>query len=477
MGTLISLPVTLGSSFVASGLGACCSNLCSKTMNSLGSSSLGTRLLYAIWLLFNSLISWVSMSANKSLLWPGDTCASTGECGFFTVHRLNFALGLMHLLLAIALFGVKSTKDARSSLQNSWWSLKFLVYIGLVVLSFVLPNGFFVSFSKWVSVPSGAIFIIVGLILLVDFAHEWAETCIYHIESDDESSSFWRKLLVVGTSAMYAASLAMIIVMFVVFCHDNCTMNQAAVTVNCICIIIITGLSIHPKIQEANPKCGLAQSSMVSVYCTYLIMSAMSSEPDDKNCNPLARSSGTRNASVVLGSLFTFVAIAYTTTRAAANTALQGSNSNGAIYLDDDVEYEGLGRQARNQLRYEAIRQAVEEGSLPESALYDTTWLGGPSSAVEDTSNDDNMDDDEVIETKYNYALFHGIFFIATQWIAILLTINVTQDDVGNFIPVGRTYFYSAVKIGSSWLCYCLYGWTVLAPVIMPDRFEFDEYY
>ena len=116
-------------------------------------------------------------------------------------------------------------------------------------------------------------------------------------------------------------------------------------------------------------------------------------------------------------------------------------------------------------------------GDVYKRQLYDTTWLGGPSSAVEDTSNDDNMDDDEVIETKYNYALFHGIFFIATQWIAILLTINVTQDDVGNFIPVGRTYFYSAVKIGSSWLCYCLYGWTVLAPVIMPDRFEFDEYY
>lgn len=230
---------------------------------------------------------------------------------------------------------------------------------------------------------------------------------------------------------------------------------------------------MNPKIQEANPKSGLAQSSMVSVYCTYLTMSAMSSEPDDKMCNPLVRSSGTRKFSIILGSLFTFIAIAYTTTRAAANSAFQGTNTNGAIYLGNDIEYEGLGGQTRNQLRYEAIKQAVEEGSLPESALYDTAWLGtsSPTGAM------DNQNDDERIGTKYNYTLFHVIFFLATQWIAILLTINVTQDDVGDFIPVGRTYFYSWVKIVSAWICYALYGWTVVAPAIMPDRFDYENYY
>lgn len=473
MGAIVSLPVSLGGSFIASGLGACFSNLCSGMMTKVGSSSLATRLFYAGWLLLNSLVSWVSMSANKSILWPGSTCAATGECGFFTVHRLNFALGSLHLILALALVGVKSTKDARAGLQNSWWSLKFLAYAGLIVLSFAMPNSFFVFYSKWVSVPAGAIFIIVGLILLVDFAHEWAETCIYHVESEDENSSFWRKFLVAGTSVMYAASVAMTVAMAVVFCRGSCTMNQTAVTISTLLIIIVTALSVHPKVQSANPRCGLAQSSMVSAYCTYLTMSAMASEPDDKRCNPLIRSSGTRNASVVLGSLFTFVAIAYTTTRAAANSAFQGTNNNGPIYLGEDEEYTGLGSQSRNQLRYEAIRQAVEEGSLPESVLHDSTWMGSPGANEDGTTHDD----DEITGTKYNYALFHAIFFIATQWIAILLTINVTQDDVGDFIPVGRTYFYSAVKIGSAWLCYGLYAWTIVAPLIMPDRFEYDAFY
>ncbi|CCE61269.1 hypothetical protein TPHA_0A01860 [Tetrapisispora phaffii CBS 4417] len=472
MGAIISLPINFVGSFVASSLGGCCANAFSNVVSSVGSSSLGTRLLYAFWLLGNSLLSWISMSVNKSFLWPDKTCTATGECGFFTVHRLNFALSLMHLLLAGLLKNVKSTKDARAVLQNSWWSLKFLMYIIFIVFSFMLPNEFYIFFSKWVSVPSGSIFILVGLILLVDFAHQWAETCIEHVEAEDEHAKFWEIVLVVGTSSMYGVYLVMNIVMYIMFCHSDCNMNETALIINIILSLLASGISVHPKIQEANPKSGLAQSAMVAVYCTYLTMSAMASEPDDKRCNPLVRNSSTRSMSVIIGSIFTFITIAYTTTRAATNTAFQGNSGNGEVYLGDDLEYEGLGGQTRSQLRYEAIKQAVEEGSLPESALHDSTWLGN----INRDGSMDDANDDEKNGTKYNYSLFHLIFFLATQWIAILLTINITQDDVGNFIPVGRTYFYSWVKIISAWLCYGLYIWTIIAPIVMPERFEFDEY-
>lgn len=406
------------------------------------------------------------MSSNYSFLWPKKTCTSTGECGFFTVHRLNFALGVLHLLLSSALVNVRSTSDKRAALQNSWWLLKFLTYGLLVAFSFLLPNNFYVFFSKWVSVPSGSLFILVGLVLLVDFAHEWAEKCIQHVELEDENSSKWQKFLITGTGIMYVGALAMTIVMYVLFCHNNCTMNQVAVTINLLLSIITTGLSVHPKVQEFNPKCGLAQSSMVAIYGTYLTMSALASEPDDRQCNPFVRSSKTRKFSAILGSLFTFVAIAYTTTRAAANSAFNSNDQS--IFLDggDDIGYEGV-TQSRNQLRSEAIRQAVEEGALPESALYDNAW-------AETSGGSGSGGDDERVGTKYNYSLFHIIFFFATQWIAILLTINVTKDDVGDFIPVGRTYFYSWVKIISAWICYGLYGWTLVAPMVLPDRFGYE---
>lgn len=482
MGSLISLPITMGSSFLASCLGGCCSNMLSKLFNSVGSSSLGTRLLYAAALLINSVISWISMSANKTYLWPDKTCTSTGECGFFTVHRLNFALGVFHVIMAIILVGVKSTKDSRASLQNSWWSLKFIVYLILTIFAFKLPNSFYVFFSKWISVPSGSIFILIGLILMVDFAHEWVETCIYHVELEDENSSLWQKFLVLSTAGMFTVSLAMTVAMFILFAGDQCHMNKTAIIINIILSIVSVALSINPKIQAANPGVGLAQSSMVSMYCTYLTLSAMASEPDDKMCNPLVRNSGTRNLSIIVGSIFTFIAIAYTTTRAAANRALQGTNHNGQIFLDDDdeIEYAGLSGQTRNQLRFEAIKQAVDEGSLPESALYDAMLMVQPdnnhSSSRAHNEDDAGVKDDEYSGTRYNYTLFHVIFFLATQWIAMLLTINVGKDDVGDFIPVGRTYFYSWVKIVSAWICYALYTWTIIAPLVL-DRLDYDEYY
>ncbi|CAL9735111.1 hypothetical protein MOSE0_G07272 [Monosporozyma servazzii] len=480
MGAIVSLPITMGGSFLASCFGGCCSNMTSKLFESVGSSSLGTRFLYTAALLFNSVVAWISMSANKSYLWPGKTCTSTGECGFFTVHRLNFSLGIFHVFMGILLIGVKSTKDTRASFQNSWWSLKFIVYLLLNIFSFMIPNEFYIFFSKWVSVPSGSIFILIGLILMVDFAHEWVETCIYHVELEDENSSLWQKFLVFSTAGMYTVSVAMTITMFILFAGDECHMNKTAIIVNIILSTISVALSINPKIQEANPGVGLAQSSMVSVYCSYLTLSAMASEPDDKLCNPLVRNSGTRNLSIIVGSIFTFVAIAYTTTRAAANRALQGHNDNGQIFLDDndEIEYEGLNGQTRNQLRYEAIKQAVDEGSLPESALYDAMWMVRPNSngANDHEGSVDAVDDEEYSGTKYNYSLFHFIFFLATQWIAMLLTINVGKDDVGDFIPVGRTYFYSWVKIISAWICYGLYNWTIAAPLVM-DKFNHDEYY
>ncbi|AMD22189.1 HGL151Wp [Eremothecium sinecaudum] len=471
MGVLVSLPVSLGASFISSFLGSCCSTAISSIFSSVSgaSSSIAVRILYAVGLLINSLISWIAISANKSILWPSKTCTATGECGFFTVHRLNFALGAMHLLLCFTLLGVRSTRDPRAMLQNSYWWVKSIIYLLFVILAFYIPNGFYVVFSKYVSVPWAAQFILIGLVLLVDFAHEWAETCIRHVEEEDEHSKFWQRFLIYGTVLMYAVSFVMINIMLLMFCHNGCTMNIVAAVVNIVMIIFTTGASIYPSVQEFNPRSGLAQSSMVTMYCTYLTLSAMASEPDDRQCNPLVRSSGTRRASAILGSIFTFIAIAYTTTRAAANPAFHGGSS-GAVSLngDDELTYSGAGG-SRSQIRREVLREAVQEGSLPESVLYSHPWAQS-----NDDFDDDVAADEEHYSTKYSYSLFHYTFFVATQWIAILLTTNITQDDVGDFIPVGRTYFYSWAKIISAWMCYILYSWTLIAPVVMPERFSYD---
>src|SRR5690606_22563581 len=126
----------------------------------------------------------------------------------------------------------------------------------------------------------------------------------------------------------------------------------------------------HPTVQDYNSRAGLAQSAMVAIYCTYLTMSAVSMEPDDKQCNPLLRARGTRTASIVLGAIVTCLTIAYTTTRAATQTLVVGNKQGGFHQLTGD-EHGLVAHPPEPSERAQLIRQLVEEGSLPASALHE----------------------------------------------------------------------------------------------------------
>ena len=476
MGAVISLPLIPISSLASCCGAAACSALCTSIGGTFQSSIL-TRITYAFILLLNSLFSWIALSPfivhkleKASFGFINNKCGPDGsECISFTsVYRINFALGILHLILAGLLVNVNSTSNPRAVIQNGCWKMKIFAWISLIAVNFLLiPDNFFIFYGNNIAIVFSTIFLGIGLILLVDFAHAWAETCLEKIEMEDltgegeYNAGFWKKLLIGGTLTMYISSIILTIVMYWFFAGSGCNMNRTAITLNVIFGIIISIMSVNQTIQESNPHAGLAQSSMVVIYCTYLVMSAVSSEPDDKYCNPLIRSKGTRTASVVLGAFFTFIAVAYTTTRAAANSAFIDLDTA----IDSSDGYISSQPNVRNEMRYQAIKQAVDEGLLPESALSQMDLYDGEL-------NGDNVNDEERNTVKYNYVLFHIIFFLATQYVATLLTINVQQDDLGDFVPVGRTYFSSWVKIVSSWVCFVLYGWSLIAPVLWPDRFS-----
>jgi hypothetical protein len=267
---------------------------------------------------------------------------------------------------------------------------------------------------------------------------------------------------------MYLASLAMTIIQYIFFASSGCSMNQAAITINLLLWIAVSAISVHPTVQEYNPKAGLAQAAMVAIYCTYLTMSAVSMEPDeteDRRCNPLVLGQGTRTTTIILGAIATMLTVAYTTTRAATQSLGLGGSGRGQIQLPDDDEHDLVTTQpGRREMRAEALRRAVEEGSLPADALL--------SDDDESDAGDRTANDDERSSTQYNYAMFHIIFFLATAWVATLLTMDWDDKKQGDFATVGRTLWASWVKIVSAWVCYGMYIWTLIAPIVLPDRFD-----
>ncbi|QFZ27291.1 putative membrane protein [Clavispora lusitaniae] len=466
MGALISLPcVSTGA--ITSICGAItCFHFCNSIDGTIPSAIM-TRLTYAFVLMVNSLMSWVAMSPfivhkieKMSFGFINYSCGPDGKncIGFSSVHRINLALGTVHLILAAMFMNMRPASHVRLVVQNGCWKVKLFAWAALLAINFVvIPDSFFIFYGNHIALIFSTAFLGVGLILLVDFAHAWAETCLEKIELEEltgegeYNAGLWKKLLVGGTLAMYVCSIVLTVIMYIFFAAKGCSMNQTAISINLVLAVVISVASVNQSIQESNPNAGLAQASMVVLYCTYLVLSAVVSEPDDKMCNPLVRSRGTRTLSVIMGALFTFVALAYTTTRAA----------NSTFFEEEQAPKIDAQPSERAQMRYQAIKQAVDEGSLPQSALNQVSLY-----------DEDESRGKEKESESYNYTIFHIIFFLATQYISTLLTINVKQDDVGDFIPVGRTYFSSWVKIISSWVCYVLYGWSLVAPMIWPDRFS-----
>ncbi|KAF8659055.1 hypothetical protein AX16_001927 [Volvariella volvacea WC 439] len=499
MGLLFSLPIagvlgTVASSCLA-GVAFCFTSTAAsmffKSCNC--NSSIATRVGFAIIFSLNSMLAWLMKTdwairqiEKLAFDYIKMDCAG-GKCyGVLAVHRICFALSLFHFILSLALIGVKDTRDKRAAIQNGWWGPKVLLWLILLSVSFFIPNQFFMVWGNYIALIGATIFILLGLVLLVDFAHSWSEMCLENWENSPTGSNLWQWILIGSTALMYAFTISMTGVLYGYFAGSGCELNRFFISFNLALCIIITIMCVHPVIQEYNPRSGLAQSAMVAAYCTYLIVSAVGNHTHESaSCNPLRNhgnsADGTRRAATVLGGLFTFVAIAYSTTRAATQSrALVGKGKKGQIQLSDDslnghseMNYVTTQPGRTESPRYQALLAAVEAGAIPASALNDE-W------DEEDEEDTGEGRDDERTGTRYNYSWFHVIFAMGSMYVAMLLTDwNIVSKhpiegpvDPDNDVYIGRSEVAMWMRVVSSWLCMLLYIWSLIAPVLFPDRFE-----
>ncbi len=182
--------------------------------------------------------------------------------------------------------------------------------------------------------------------------------------------------------------------------------------------ILITITCVHPVVQEYNPRSGLAQSAMVAAYCTYLIVSAVGNHTHvNAACNPLRQgggsADGTRKAAIWLGGLFTFIAIAYSTTRAATQSRALVGDKKGRVRLDgsdsfnnpSELAYVSTQPGRTESPRYQALLAAVEAGAIPASALQED-WDDEEEELGESR-------DDERSGTRYNVSCTRGVVMLA----------------------------------------------------------------
>ncbi|KAF9330010.1 hypothetical protein BG006_006982 [Podila minutissima] len=468
----IALPALGGiGSILASCFSAAACSLACRSCNC--NNSIATRVGYALIMLVNSLLAWILLSdwASKQLesITHGYlklNCPDNSCYGVLGVQRVGFALALFHFILGVLLIGVHDSRSKRAAIQNGWWGPKVVVWMLLVVASFFIPTGFFIFYGNYVALIGAGIFILFGLVLLVDFAHTWSESCMEKWEVSDTNK--WQFILVGSTAIMYLGAIILTGIMYGFFAHSGCGMNIFWITFNLILAVAVTIIGIMPAVQEANPRSGLAQSSMVVIYCAYLVLSAVANEPNEHGCNPLSERRGTRTTTVLMGAVFTFLAVAYSTSRAATQggKAMLSNGDYAPLNTDSAMPLVNSQPGGTSMRRSDALLAAVESGALPVSALD------------EDDEDEDEGEydakDDEKNGVQYNYTFFHLVFAMAAMYIAMVLTNWNTfdkADGASNLILIGQSWPAVWVKVVSSWICYGLYGFSLLAPVLFPERF------
>ncbi|WBW73347.1 sphingolipid biosynthesis protein [Schizosaccharomyces osmophilus] len=442
MGLALSIPSVIGSSLTSVvGIGSSFVFASLLSLTNYIQSTVGAIISYAVLYLLNSLLSWCMLSSwfnNKlSKLSAGYLqfgCQDDGKCySVIAVHRLSFALVMFHCLFALILSLSNSRSAVSAKIQHSLWPFKIVLWILLIVASFFIPTSFMTFWGNVLSVIGSAFFIVYGLLLLVDFAHTWAEKCVERVLVTDSTTSKFS--LVGSTVGMYLIALLLTILAYVYFCASSCSFNQAINTINLLLCIAVSCLSVHPTVQEYNPRSGLAQASMVTCYTSYLILSALANRPDEGKCNPWSESAtGTQEFSKIIGAAFTFLTIVYSALR-----AVSGS--------DKDEDYDFFYGDSNNLSRERTLETDFDDDN-----------------GVSNSKND------------YNYIWFHVIFILAACYTGSLLTnwntMSVYEDKKNDvFVRIGFSYAAVWVKIITSWICHLLYAWTCLAPIFFPYRF------
>ncbi|KAJ3124001.1 hypothetical protein HK100_011415, partial [Physocladia obscura] len=317
-------------------------------------------------------------------------------------------------------------------------AIKTTIWAGLLVGCFFIPNTAIVAWSVSFATVGSVLFILIQIVLLIDFAYTISEVLLEWYESTED-----RKFLVVLIALTFVAFIVSVVVtglMYAWFAPTSCHLNIFFITANLVLCTIATLVSIAPDVQEVNPKSGIAQASMVALYATYLVASSLSSEPEDAayaQCNPLSKDEGTRTTGILMGAMFTLFSLSFTTTRAAVQSNVMGGAAVGGESSAPLISSQPTSRNMH-------LNSAIEAGAIAPSSLKD---------------DDDDEMDDEADGVSYSYTFFHVIFMLASYYLAELITNweTLTLDNGTGEAQVGKGWGAVWVKVVSGWIVILLY--------------------
>lgn len=448
------------SSCVASLAGWAALSCCSiATKEALSNSA---RVAWSALFFVAMVVAWVMRDFGKVLLekipWivRNQMDLSDKWFGQQAVYRLSLGSCLFFCTMAAIMAGVKYKSDARDKyLHHGNWLVKLGVWLLFAAFPFLLPNEFIEAYS-WAARFGSGFFLIIQMIILLDFVQGWNDSWV---EAGEEDVS-WLYALLGATISSYVGVIVLSALMFAWFsptsATDGCSFNVALITVSLVLIVTISLASLHPALAQTRQGGGsIFPAAIISLYCAYLCFSSLQSEPADYACNGLGSVTtlAASNGTLAIGMIFTLLSVVYAAFRAGSNSRLfvlddshdaAENNPERTSLLDQESQLTSAGLDGAPPVDQGVSRQPAEAPKAPSSSL------------------------DDFKPVSYNYSFFHLIFALASMYISMLMTGWGSQVQDKERLDQGWASVW--VKIVAQWFTATLYLWTLVAPVLFPDR-------
>jgi len=372
------------------------------------------------------------------LYWYDYQLCNTDKCvGFGAAYRISFTLCIFFLFHALALYSNSCQK-----IDQGFWMPKIFCLIFLLIIAYIIPNEFFDGYTHVARVVGG-IFLLLQIIILIDFAYAWSEDW----NSDEKN---WKAAILIVSFLFFAASVVLLVFMFIWFAGSGCGLEKFFLAFTIILTFTYTIISIT----FANPG-GILPPAIMSLYAHYVCFNALSSDPN-VSCNPFETTDTTQ---LVIGLLIAAASTTYAAYNLATSNSIFGDNEEAAAA---DVE------SGKAVVPKEAPKAEVMDAKASEKDKSNDNKSG------DDNKNADKEDDEPEplgpVQAMRN-AKFHFIMAAGSMYMAMILTNWSSRQEVQDnkkSYDVGEENMW--IKISSQWLTCLLYIWSLIAPFIMKNR-------
>jgi len=432
------------------------------------------RLLYYFILLLAAtvlaiVLRYTAGGSFNELYYPDIPSCTTPLCvAYGAVFRVSFATFAFFLTHAILLL----LPSCRRVDQFSWLP-KLVYFCFLLVLSYVLPDPFYIDGYLHVSRVVGGIFLFLQIVILVDLAHTWNEKWAHDDAVTEERLKWMRVGVVVVSLLMLCASIVILVFLFIWFGDSGCHLQKFFISFTLACTFLITLLCVSERFSE---KGGLLPAATVTLYCYWLLYSALASDPS--SCNPFA-SGENDSTEVIIGLVVGALSISYAGWSTGTHSGLFGSAEEEAA---KNVESKAAGQHQQSS-HGRGDTDSTQMTAVSSSGLDPEKGLGH----IESPSGDTEQDDSEyALVAKRNFT-FHLVMAACGMYMSMLLTnwgsdslaaVRASADgdssDDGVELSGQGAYDVSLesmwIKIASQWLTMILFAWSVIAPVVCTSR-------